>query len=212
MLRVGRRKASPIAGGLEVLSPRVAGEVARLVMPSEDVRSCLRGDLNHSLVMLDDRLLLVKPGFHAGSTFGALTTSIRYADITGIQVHSFLVAAWIEISSPSFQGRERKRNRHPRTSDRDVYKLPNCIPVKKRRLEDCQPALRELHERIRAAREPLPAAGPPVASTRIVNELTRLSDLLERGVITHAEYAIARQSLISIVDEETPSDARRSAA
>jgi hypothetical protein len=181
-------------------------------MPNENVRLCLRGDLNHSLVMLDDRLLVVKPGFHAGSTFGALTTSIRYADITGIQVHSFLVAAWIEISSPSFQGRERKRNRHPRTSDRDVYKLPNCVPVKKRRLEDCQPALQELHERIRAAHVPPPAAGTPVASTRIVNELTRLSDLLERGVITHSEYAIARQSLISIVDEESPADSRRTAA
>lgn len=212
MVRPGRRTPAPIVGGLEVLSSRVAGEVARCVMPNENVRYCLRGDLNHSLVMLDDRLLVVKPGFHAGSTFGALTTSILYADITGIQVHSFLIAAWIEISSPSFQGRERKRNRHPRTSDRDVYKLPNCIPVKKRRLEDCQPALHELHERISAAHQPNPAAGPPVASTRIVNELTRLSDLLERGVITHAEYAIARQSLISIVEEEPPGDARRSAA
>jgi hypothetical protein len=212
MLRPGRRTRPPIVGGVDVLSPRVAGEVARCIAPNENVHYCLRGDLNHSLVMLDSRLLIVKPGFHAGSTFGALTTSIRYADITGIQIHSFLVAGWIEISSPSFQGRERKRNRHPRTSDRDVYKLPNCIPVKKRRLEDCQPVLHELNERISAAREPHSAAGPPVASARIVNELTRLSDLLERGMITHAEYSIARQSLISIVDEEPPSDARRSAA
>jgi hypothetical protein len=212
MVRLRRRTPAPIVGGLAVLSSRVAAEVARCVLEKENVRSCLRGDLNHSLVLLDDRLLVVKPGFHAGSTFGALTTSIRYTDITGIQVHSFLVSAWIEISSPSFQGRERKRNRHPRTSDRDVYKLPNCVPVKKRRLPDCQPTLQDLHERISAAREPRPAAGPPIASARIVNELTRLSDLLERGVITHGEYAIARQSLIAIVDEEPRNDARRSAA
>ena len=172
-------------------------------MPRENVRCCLRGDLNHSLVMLDDRLLIVKPGFHAGSTFGALTTSIRYADITGIQLHSFLVSAWIEISSPSFQGRERKRNRQPRTSDRDVYKLPNCVPIKKRRLDDCQPALRELHERIDAAHEPHHSAGSSVGSTRIVIELTRLSDLLERGAITDAEYQLAKRSLIAVVAEGT---------
>ena len=130
------RRERPVVGGLDILSRRVAREVERSAMPGEDVRICLRGDLNHSLIMLDDRLLIVKPGFHAGSTFGALTTSIRYADITGLQVHSFLLSAWIEISTPSFQGRERKRNRQPRTSDRDVYKLPNCVPVKKRRLDD----------------------------------------------------------------------------
>ena len=43
-------------------------------------------------------------------------------DITGVQVHTFLFSGWIEVSSPSFQGRERKRNRWPHGQDRDVYK------------------------------------------------------------------------------------------
>lgn len=212
MRRPARRRL-PVVGGLEILNRRVADEAARSVMPDESVRCCLRGDLNHSLIMLDDRLLIVKPGFHAGSTFGALTTSIRYADITGIQLHSFLVSAWIEISSPSFQGRERKRNRQPRTSDRDVYKLPNCVPIKKRRLDDCQPALRELYERIHAAHEQHQSARSTVASTRIVSELTRLSDLLECGAISEAEYALAKRSLIAAISElSVPSEAGRPAA
>jgi hypothetical protein len=205
-----RRARLPVVGGVDVLSPRVRREVDRNVMPGERVHVCLRGDLGHSLIMLDERVLIVKPGFHAGSTFGALTTSIRYAHVTAVQLHSFLLSAWLEISSPSFQGRERKRNRQPRSSDRDVYKLPNCIPMKKRRFDDYQPALRELHARVNAAHEQRPSAG--AAASSIVNELTRLAELCESGVIDDAEYALAKRSLIAAVTEHPPAGADRSAA
>src|SRR5262249_57405728 len=105
------------------------------ISPHENVLFCARGSLNHSLVALDERLLIVKPGFHAGTMWGALTTTFYYQDVTGIQLHTFIMSGWIEVSSPSFQGRERKRNRHPRTSDRDIYKLPNCVPLAKRRVQ-----------------------------------------------------------------------------
>ena len=93
----------------------------------ETVRLCLRGDLGHALVCLDDRLLVLKAGFHAGTTFGSMSATMFLRDVTGIQVRTHLLSGWIEISSPSFQGSDVKRTRMagPRTTERDVYKLPN---------------------------------------------------------------------------------------
>src|SRR5437764_1305948 len=56
---VGRR-GKPVVGGVEILSRRVRREVERQVSEHEQVLFCLRGSLNHSLIALDERLLIVK--------------------------------------------------------------------------------------------------------------------------------------------------------
>ena len=151
----------------------------------EQVLFCLRGSLSHSLIALEERLLIVKPGFHAGTTFGSLVTTFYYQDLTGIQVHTFLVTGWIEISSPSFQGRERKRNRQPRGSDRDVYKLPNCIPIMKRRLASYQDALVLLRERIEFCKRYARSTSEPPP---LVAGLERIANLRRSGALSEPEY------------------------
>ena len=206
---IGRSAAAPakgkkkgIVGGLEILSDRVRREVERHMSPHERVLFCLRGNLAHSLIALDERLIIVKPGFHAGTTFGSLVTTFYYQDVTGIQVHTFLFAGWIEVSSPSFQGRERKKNRHPHTSDRDVYKLPNCVPIPKRQVGRCGPALAQLRERIehskrygRVTTEP-----PPV-----IGSLERIADLRRAGALSEPEYERLKQVLLENADKSASS-------
>ena len=67
-----------IVGGVEILSNRVRRELERHVSPHERVLFCLSGNLAHSLIALEERLIIVKPGFHAGTTFGSLE---RIADL-----------------------------------------------------------------------------------------------------------------------------------
>ena len=196
--RSSRRKQRKIvAGGLEVLSTRVLEEVERHSSPDERVLFCLRGSLNHSLVAFDERLLIVKPGFHAGTTFGSLVTTFYYQDVTGIQLHTFLFSGWIEVSSPSFQGRERKRNRQPRGSNQDVYKLPSCIPISKRRVDDYRPYMQQLRERVeqRKRQGRAPAEAPP-----LVGSLERIADLHRSGVLSEAEFERLKQVLLANAD------------
>jgi len=190
-----------VVGGLEILSKRVRREVERQVSPHETVLFCLRGSLGHSLVALDERLLIVKPGFHAGTTFGTLTTTFFYQDVTGIQVHTFLFTGWIEVSSPSFQGRERKRNRQPRTSDRDVYKLPNCVPIAKRRVDACHDALARLRERVEATKRRASGGG---AAQPLIANLERIAHLRESGALSEAEYERLKTALLESADRGMP--------
>ena len=191
------RRGKQVVGGVEILSRRVRREVERQVSEHEQVLFCLRGSLNHSLIALDERLLIVKPGFHAGTTFGTLATTFYYPDVTGIQLHTFIFTGWIEVSSPSFQGRERKRNRQPRTSDRDVYKLPNCIPIAKRRVADCHDALARLRERVESAKRQLPLSteAPP-----LIASLERIANLRRTGALSEPEFARLKQVLLESAD------------
>jgi hypothetical protein len=188
-----RRDRKAVVGGPEILTPRVLREVEAHVAQEERVLFCLRGSLSHSLVALENRLLIVKPGFHAGTTFGSLVTTFYYQDVTAIQLHTFLLTGWIEVSSPSFQGRERKRNRQPRSSDRDVYKLPNCIPISKRHVRTYQPALAQLRARIEfCKRYGRVASDPPP----LLGSLERIADLRRAGALTDAEYDRLKQVLL----------------
>jgi hypothetical protein len=183
----------PVVGGTEILSRRVRREVDRQLSEDESVLFCLRGSHSHSLIALDERLVIVKPGFHAGTTFGTLTNTFYYQDVTGIQLHTFLVTGWIEVSSPSFQGRERKRNRHPRSSDRDVYKLPNCIPIPKRRVDEYYEALAQLRERVEFCKRYARLSGeaPP-----LISSLERIAKLRRTGALSEDEYLRLKQVLL----------------
>jgi hypothetical protein len=176
-------------GGPELLTRRLRRELERQTLEGEQVRFCLRGDLGHALVCLDDRLLVLKSGFHAGTTFGTMASTIFYRDVTGIQVRMHLVSGWIEISSPSFQGRERKRTRHPRTSDRDVYKLPNCVPIHRVHLDQYDAPLAELRRLVAVSKE-------GVVRSDVVAELERLSELADAGRLDADEYARAKAMVL----------------
>ena len=176
-------------GGAEILGRRLRRELERNTKPEERVRFCLRGDLGHALVCLDDRLVILKAGFHAGTTFGAMSATIFYQDVTGIQLRMHLVSGWVEISSPSFQGRERKHTRQPRSSDRDVYKLPNCVPISRRHVEPFQAPLAELR-RLVAEAKARPAGGAVVA------ELERLATLRRDGLLDEQEFLAAKSQVL----------------
>lgn len=175
-------------GGVEILGRRLRHELERNTKHDEHVRFCLRGDLGHALVCLDDRLLILKAGFHAGTTFGAMAATIFYQDVTGIQLRMHLVSGWVEISSPSFQGRERKHMRQPRSSDRDVYKLPNCVPISRRHIEPFREPLAELR-RLVASAKLRPAGG-------VVVELERLAALWRDGLLDKQEFLAAKAQVL----------------
>ena len=183
-----------MVGGTDVLSRRVRRELARHVSERERALFCLRGSLSHSLIALEERLVIVKPGFHAGTTFGSLVTTFYYQDITGIQVHTFLVTGWIEVSSPSFQGRERKRNRQPRASDRDVYKLPTCIPIMRRHLAAYQDALVQLRERIEFCKRYARSTSEPPP---LLASLERIANLRRSGDLSEPEYNLLKDVLLA---------------
>ena len=179
----------PVVGGLEVLSRRLHREFELNTRADENVRFCLRGELGHVLVCLEDRILILKRGFHAGTTFGAMSATIFYGDVTGIQVRMHLLSGWIEIQSPSFQGIERKRGLRS-SPERNAFKQPNCVPIQRRHLSVYQLALVELRRFVVEAKAEQGHSG-------VVEQLERLSTLRQQGALDDEEFALAKARILS---------------
>jgi hypothetical protein len=190
-------------GGVEILSRRLRREYARNTHPGETARFCLRGELGHALVCLDDRILILKRGYHAGTTFGALASTIFYRDVTGIQVRMHLLGGWIEISSPSFQGGGRQRTRRPRPTDRDVFKQPNCVPIHRRHLPLYAGALAELRRLVAGGGHEQHAHGG------VVDQLERLAALRSQGAVDEREYSLAKSQILRGVAPPVPAFVER---
>ncbi len=190
----------PIVGGVEILGRRLRLELELNTRPGEPVRFCLRGKLGHALVGLDDRLLILKRGFHAGTTFGAMAATIFYPDVTGIQVRFHLLSGWIEISSPSFQGSDRRRGGGSRGAGADAFRRPNCVPIQRRHLRAYQIALAELRQLVAVAKVEQDRSG-------VVEQLERLAALRRQGLLDEREFAAAKASLVG----DAPPLLRRSA-
>jgi hypothetical protein len=67
----------------------------------EQVRFGIEGMDGQCIIALDERLLVIKPGFVRGTDFGGLAASIYYADITSIETN---VAASNPVVQAAFQG------------------------------------------------------------------------------------------------------------
>jgi hypothetical protein len=181
-----RRRA--VFGGVEILGKRLRREFDLNTQPDEQARFCVRGLKGHALVCLDDRILILKRGFSAGTTFGAMSATIYYRDVTGIQVGRHLTSSWIEINSPSFQGGERGRGLQ-HTSKRDIFKQSNCLPIRRRRAPAYQLALGELRRFIAAAK--LEQRDVPV-----IDQLERLAMLRRRGDVDDHEFEVAKARIL----------------
>jgi hypothetical protein len=70
---------------------------------------------------LDERLLVIKPGYVRGADFGGLATSIRYADIDSIETNVASSNSVIKINALDYQINE---------SHNDIYQGNHIAPAK----------------------------------------------------------------------------------
>ena len=187
------------AGGPEILSGRVRRALERHTHADETIRFCLKGDADHSLVALDDRLLIIKAGVFAGTAFGARVATIYYKDVTGIEVNTGLVNCVVEVATPSYPAIGKKsawlggRTSKKDLFNRDPYTESNTIPVFRFDLKKWQPYLEQLRALIAEAKSSpqavSPASAPPES---LATQLKELAALHRSGVLDDAEFAQAK--------------------
>ncbi|MFZ1881419.1 MAG: hypothetical protein WAU41_14845 [Gaiellaceae bacterium] len=178
----------PVAGGVEVLGRRLRRELDLNARPGEQVRLCVRGALGQALVCLDDRILIVKRGLSAGAAFGAISATIYYRDVTGVQIGRRIFSGWIEIHSPSFQGGDRTRTlQNP--AKHDPFRQPNCLPMRRRHSAAYHESLAQIRGFVAGAKsepERLP----------VIDQLERLAMLRRRGDIDEREFELAKARIL----------------
>ena len=181
----------PAVGGLEILHPRTARLVRGNLSAEEQPRFCLRGARNQCLVALDDRLMIVKRGARAGATFGGVVTTIYYPDVEAMLIRTSLRMAWLEFSSATF---ERSHGLGPE-SRRDRFTQPNCLPLRRRRLDDCRAALEDIRALVAAAKNRGSGSADRVSGAALA-EIERLAQLRLHGGLSDKKFAAAALNVL----------------
>jgi hypothetical protein len=179
---------------LAVLSGKARKHIEQHVHEDENVGVVMQGASHQTLVGLDDRLLIVKPGVMAGASFGAKVTSFNYSDISAIEVNTNWRTGVIEVITSGYQGTKGTKY-WSSDAEHDPFKISNCIPIPKKAAQEWTPYLQWLRQKITEAKgEGQPAAAP---KDDLVSSLERLESLRSAGTLTDAEFEQAKARLLA---------------
>ena len=124
----------------------------------ERIRFAIEGMDGQLIIALDERLLVVKPGFVREPDFGGQMARIYYADITRITIRAGLTNRVIKIHARNYQLNENHAQNYQgnQVSQAKDFFLSNdrtSIPITRWQLDKYKPHLHILQELVREARE-----------------------------------------------------------
>ena len=124
----------------------------------ELIRLHIEGMDGQLIIALDERLLVVKPGFVREPDFGGLAASIYYSDIDRIQTKGGRTNWVLKIHAQYYQLNEShaqtyQGNQVSQAKDFFLSNDPTSIPITRWQLDRYRPHLRALSELVRETRE-----------------------------------------------------------
>jgi hypothetical protein len=168
----------------------------------EEAIAVIKGASSQAIIAFPTRLFVVKPGFMAGSTFGARVTSFDYRNITAIEVNKKLVTAVIEVIAAGYQG-TASTNFWSSKDGVDPYRISNCLPLGRDDLNKAESKLALIRRQISQVQNPVSAAvsttpSPASATAGIADQLAKLSELREQGVLSGDEFELAKKRVLTL--------------
>lgn len=168
----------------------------------------INGGMDGRLFAFEDRLVISKTGgmtgFMAGATGGGRETVFHYADITNIEYNSGFVNGVLEVLTPSYQGTSNhdfwNSNRNGGSSP---HELSNCLPLPKALYQQAQPRIKELQQKVVEAKRPqvvvqhVAPSAPASSGGGLADELSKLADMHQRGLLDDDEFKAAKQAAIA---------------
>ena len=100
----------------------------------EQIRFGIEGMDGQCIVALDERLLVVKPGFVRGTEFGGQVASIYYGDIENIETNAAASNSVIKVNALHYELNESHNevyqgNDVPPAKDFMLFDAPTSIPI-----------------------------------------------------------------------------------
>jgi Short C-terminal domain len=182
---------SDVAALAAKLRKRVVKALEENLTPGEMIVVVIRGAKGQAIVGSATRAFVLKPGFMAGASFGAEVTSWSYRNLVGVQLHKGMVSGSVVLQGP---GQSGKRTSYWGSGDDDPWKAPNAIPVAGD-WNEVKAGVAKLRSLIDVAHNPEHTAAPP-ASPSVVDELKKLAELKDSGVLSDEEFAAAKRKLL----------------
>ena len=178
------------------LRTRVQQAIVENVADGEPVRAIVRGSSGQAIIGTDRRAIVCKPGFMAGATFGAEVTTYSYLNITGIQVHKGMVTGTVVIET----GQQATKTSYWKSGSKSVHEQPNAVPVAAE-WEEVKAQATRLRHLVDEAHSPMITPQPAVTTqsgqSSMADELAKLVEFRDKGILTPEEFDAAKQRVLS---------------
>jgi hypothetical protein len=186
--------SAPSPSRLDLVPEKARRHLEPQLRDGEEVMAIINGLSSQAIVAFRTRLFVVKPGFMAGAAFGARVTSFDYRNITAIELNKKMTTAVIEVIAAGYQG-VNATSVWSSKEGRDPYKLSNCLPLMRETADQAEPVLADIRELITELHHPTasPANGKSVG---IADELAKLAELRQQGVLSDEEFEGAKTRLL----------------
>ncbi len=145
------------------------------------------------LILTDQRVLIGKSGRYAGMHFGKEVTTFNYHEITSVEYRTGPLTGWIEILSPAYPA-ILNPHFYSNNEANDPWQRPNCVPIhdKKAGSNIVLELRKRVDERKKETRAP-----SFVVQTDLADQISKLADLLAKGLISEDEFKLAKSKLIN---------------
>jgi hypothetical protein len=155
--------------------------------PGEPVLVIIRGERNSAIIGTDRRVFVFKKGFMSGSAFARKLSTWDYRNITGVQVETGIMYGSAAIQAAGIQVGE--------ISHDNAAKAPHAVPLMRDHFNQAKAGGAALRQHI-AAHQSAPAAAPPAAPDAM-DQLRKLSELRDAGILTDSEFEAKKAELLA---------------
>jgi hypothetical protein len=158
------------------------------------------------LAAWEDRIAIIKTGaltsLMAGALGGERATTFYLRDINALEFNSGMVSGVLEVLTASYSGQGQKdfwkgTNKGRNANANDPFTESNTLPLSKLEYNAAIAQINELRKRISEAKQGPAVTAPPPAAASLSNELARLAELHQTGVLDEAEFKAAKSRLLA---------------
>lgn len=164
--------------------------------PGEVVRLIIRGTFSSALIGTDRRAFVSKQGMMGGVLFGKKLTSYDYRNLTGVHLETGVMSGVFALEGPGIGSQDLSRWSQGKN---DPDKAPHALALNRAHFDQAKAGAALLRQLIAAAQQPVPApaAGAAAAQPDVPDQIRKLGELRDAGLLTAAEFESKKADLLA---------------
>jgi len=175
-------------------------EAERIVLDIEAAGlAIVRGAFSSAIIATDRRLFVFKKGILSGSLMANKLVSWDYGSISSIQLETGVLAGTVSVQAPGATvGEAKSWTRFP--GDSAASKSGNAITLRREHFEQARAGVAVIRQLISEYRGQTATGNPPEPASHPadpVEQIRRLAELRDAGVVTPAEFEARKAELLS---------------
>lgn len=184
--------ASTALGDVARLRIDVRAAVEENLLPGEAVKAIVHGDLHSVMVATDRRVFVFKEGIFSGAGMGKKVSTWDYRNLSGVQLEIGSLTGVLALQGPGIPAGEVG------TWDRggEARKAPHALWLNKSNFADARAGAVVIRRLMSQAHEPRQAATAPAAPPDPLEQLRKLGELRDAGVLTAEEFEAKKTELL----------------